>query len=52
LRAVEHTADIEVTAGGGIDLAALTTEQLEALEVVGRAMDHLASEKARGGGVH
>ncbi len=48
LRATEHTADVDVTAGGGIDLAALTTEELEAMELVGEAMDRLAAEKARG----
>jgi hypothetical protein len=51
LRASEHTADIEVTTGDGAAdelrrrLDALRSDELEALERVGEAMERMAQEK-------
>jgi hypothetical protein len=56
LRAVEHTADVEVTAGDGsaVDelrrrLDAMRDDELEAMEKVGEAMDRIAREKVAQG---
>jgi hypothetical protein len=55
LRAVEHTADVEVTAGADTAdelrrrLDALRSDELEALETVSAAMDRIAQEKVAQG---